>query len=273
MADNLAKFLRDIDDPGRAIEIDERAGEATGRPSTSPEREPMGYTGMEGLLNYVYYQTGALTSSTRSATCCTSRSSRSAPGPAPTTTPARPCPRPAAARPRTSSRPTAASPGSARTSRGSTTASRAAALRPLRLPGRLDRPGALRPASELLDASAPACSRLGRRRPTRSRAAAPDGGTGSGGRRPRETGGGSERARALRAGELGDAGGDDPARWPAISGCPRRDPRPRQDGPKGERRRVPGNGSAIRRCASCDRARAPRRDRGPPRLPVRRTER
>ena len=54
VADNLAKFLRDIDDPIRAVEIDARAAENTGR------KAPTGYTGMEGLLNYLYYQAGAL---------------------------------------------------------------------------------------------------------------------------------------------------------------------------------------------------------------------
>jgi ABC-type transporter Mla subunit MlaD len=55
VADHLSKFLRDIDDPKRAVAVDARAAEATGRDA------PTGYTGLEGLLNYVYYQTGALT--------------------------------------------------------------------------------------------------------------------------------------------------------------------------------------------------------------------
>ncbi|MCA1657086.1 MAG: MlaD family protein, partial [Actinobacteria bacterium] len=50
----LADFLRDIDDPSRAVEIDDRAPADTGRPA------PTGYTGLEGLLNYAYYQTGAI---------------------------------------------------------------------------------------------------------------------------------------------------------------------------------------------------------------------
>ena len=54
VADNLAKFLRDIDDPNRAVETDTRANEDTGRKGET------GYTGIEGLLNYVYYQTGAI---------------------------------------------------------------------------------------------------------------------------------------------------------------------------------------------------------------------
>jgi ABC-type transporter Mla subunit MlaD len=57
----LADFLTDLDDPARAIEIDARAGRDTGRSSSSPgTANTMGYTGLEGLLNYVYYQAGAL---------------------------------------------------------------------------------------------------------------------------------------------------------------------------------------------------------------------
>jgi ABC-type transporter Mla subunit MlaD len=54
VADNLAKFLRDIDDPNRAVETDTRANRDTGRKGET------GYTGLEGLLNYVYYQPGAI---------------------------------------------------------------------------------------------------------------------------------------------------------------------------------------------------------------------
>jgi ABC-type transporter Mla subunit MlaD len=50
----LADFLRDIDDPGRAVEEDARAARDSGR------REPTGYTGLEGFLNHAYYQTLAL---------------------------------------------------------------------------------------------------------------------------------------------------------------------------------------------------------------------
>ena len=53
-ADTLAKFLRDIDDPDRAVATDTRANRDTGR------KGEQGYTGMEGLLNYVYYQPGAI---------------------------------------------------------------------------------------------------------------------------------------------------------------------------------------------------------------------
>lgn len=54
VSDNLAKFLRDIDDPSRAVEVDTRANRDTGRTGET------GYTGMEGLLNYTYYQTLAI---------------------------------------------------------------------------------------------------------------------------------------------------------------------------------------------------------------------
>lgn len=54
VAEGLAEFLRDIDDPDRAVETDRRANRDTGRKGRT------GYTGMEGLLNYVYYQTGAI---------------------------------------------------------------------------------------------------------------------------------------------------------------------------------------------------------------------
>jgi phospholipid/cholesterol/gamma-HCH transport system substrate-binding protein len=50
----LVAFLRDLDDPSRAVQDDAWAARDTGRPA------PTGYTGMEGLLNYVYYQAGAL---------------------------------------------------------------------------------------------------------------------------------------------------------------------------------------------------------------------
>ncbi|MFI5026620.1 MAG: MlaD family protein, partial [Solirubrobacterales bacterium] len=50
----LADLFRDIDDPSRATEVDARAPEVTGRPA------PTGYTGLEGLLNYAYYQSASL---------------------------------------------------------------------------------------------------------------------------------------------------------------------------------------------------------------------
>jgi ABC-type transporter Mla subunit MlaD len=54
VAENLADFLLDIDDPKRAVEVDARAARDTNR------KAPTGYTGMEGLLNYLYYQTLAI---------------------------------------------------------------------------------------------------------------------------------------------------------------------------------------------------------------------
>ena len=60
-AEMLADFLRDLDDPRRAVEIDDRVPNDTGR--TDPQagqKDTKGYTGLEGLLNYAYYQTGAL---------------------------------------------------------------------------------------------------------------------------------------------------------------------------------------------------------------------
>jgi ABC-type transporter Mla subunit MlaD len=68
-ADALDKFLLDIDNPSRRVETDARAADTcspgTQHPKTKPcystgRSAPTGYTGMEGLLNYVYYQTGAL---------------------------------------------------------------------------------------------------------------------------------------------------------------------------------------------------------------------
>jgi ABC-type transporter Mla subunit MlaD len=60
-AEILADFLRDLDDPRRAVEIDDRVPADTGR--TNPkagQKDTKGYTGLEGLLNYVYYQAGSL---------------------------------------------------------------------------------------------------------------------------------------------------------------------------------------------------------------------
>ena len=53
-ANQLANFVIDLDDPRRAVEADTRAADDTGRPRGT------GYTGLEGLLNYVYYQAGAI---------------------------------------------------------------------------------------------------------------------------------------------------------------------------------------------------------------------
>jgi len=57
----LADFLRDIDDPRRAVEIDDRVPKDIDR--TDPragQPDTKGYTGLEGILNYAYYQAGAL---------------------------------------------------------------------------------------------------------------------------------------------------------------------------------------------------------------------
>lgn len=53
-ANPIANLLVDLDDPNRAVEADTRAAADTGRPA------PTGYTGLEGLLNYAYYQTLAI---------------------------------------------------------------------------------------------------------------------------------------------------------------------------------------------------------------------
>jgi phospholipid/cholesterol/gamma-HCH transport system substrate-binding protein len=69
VADTLAKFLLDLDSPSRAINVDARAANScpagTPHPRTQPcystgRPAPTGYDGLESLLNYVYYQTGAL---------------------------------------------------------------------------------------------------------------------------------------------------------------------------------------------------------------------
>jgi ABC-type transporter Mla subunit MlaD len=72
-ADSVATFLESLDDPRRASEEDARAtydlrelpGEANSRIAELNDRvgggvTEAGYTGLEGLLNYVYYQTLAL---------------------------------------------------------------------------------------------------------------------------------------------------------------------------------------------------------------------
>ena len=57
----IADFLRDVDDPRRAVEINDLAERTTGRSSEQPATDDtMGYTGLEGLLNYAYYQSLAL---------------------------------------------------------------------------------------------------------------------------------------------------------------------------------------------------------------------
>ncbi|MGH2987346.1 MAG: MlaD family protein, partial [Solirubrobacterales bacterium] len=56
-AEMLADLLRDIDDPRRATEINDLAEASTGRTGEQPGTgNTKGYTGLEGLLNYAYYQ-------------------------------------------------------------------------------------------------------------------------------------------------------------------------------------------------------------------------
>ena len=60
-AEILADLVRDLDDPRRAVEINDDAAATTGRTGEEPGTEnTMGYTGLEGLLNYAYYQALAL---------------------------------------------------------------------------------------------------------------------------------------------------------------------------------------------------------------------
>jgi virulence factor Mce-like protein len=63
-ADTLDKLLLDLDSPKRVVEIDQRAAKSCDNPTKScystGRTAPTGYTGFEGLLNYVYYQTGAI---------------------------------------------------------------------------------------------------------------------------------------------------------------------------------------------------------------------
>lgn len=60
----LADFLRDLDDPRRIVEIDERAARSCNDPTRTcwgtGRRGPTGYTGLEAMLRYVYYQSGAI---------------------------------------------------------------------------------------------------------------------------------------------------------------------------------------------------------------------
>ena len=63
-ADTLAKFLLDLDSPKRHVENDARAARKC-NDKTAPcwstgRKAPTGYTGLEGLLNYVYYQSGSI---------------------------------------------------------------------------------------------------------------------------------------------------------------------------------------------------------------------
>jgi len=60
----LDKFLLDIASPKRHVETDARAARTCNNKSapcwSTGRSAPTGYTGMEGLLNYAYYQTGAI---------------------------------------------------------------------------------------------------------------------------------------------------------------------------------------------------------------------
>ena len=60
-AEMLRDFVNDLLDPRRVVEIDDRAAGDTGRESPQPgTRETKGYSGIEAILNYPYYQTGAI---------------------------------------------------------------------------------------------------------------------------------------------------------------------------------------------------------------------
>ena len=60
-AEMLADLFRDLDDPRRAVEIDDRVAEVTKRRNEKGgQKDTKGYTGLEGLLNYVHYQSGAI---------------------------------------------------------------------------------------------------------------------------------------------------------------------------------------------------------------------
>jgi ABC-type transporter Mla subunit MlaD len=63
VAEQASLFLRDISDPRRVVEIDDRAARTCAdktAPCYSTGRSgPTGYTGMEGILNYFHYQGGA----------------------------------------------------------------------------------------------------------------------------------------------------------------------------------------------------------------------
>jgi ABC-type transporter Mla subunit MlaD len=60
-AEMLKDFVNDLLDPRRVVEIDDRSTRDTGRESPTPgTKKTKGYTGIEGILNYAYYQTGAI---------------------------------------------------------------------------------------------------------------------------------------------------------------------------------------------------------------------
>jgi phospholipid/cholesterol/gamma-HCH transport system substrate-binding protein len=56
----LRKFLIDLDDPAKAPELNQKVPGDTGRTGPLGSSNAAGYTGLEGLLNYVYYQAGAI---------------------------------------------------------------------------------------------------------------------------------------------------------------------------------------------------------------------
>jgi virulence factor Mce-like protein len=63
-ANTLDKLLLDLDSPKRHVETDDRAARHCNN-KTAPcwstgRKAPTGYTGLEGLLNYVYYQGGSI---------------------------------------------------------------------------------------------------------------------------------------------------------------------------------------------------------------------
>jgi ABC-type transporter Mla subunit MlaD len=57
----IKDFLEDLDDPRRAVEIDDRVPEDTGRTNPEPgQPDTKGFTGFESILNYAYRQTLAI---------------------------------------------------------------------------------------------------------------------------------------------------------------------------------------------------------------------
>jgi ABC-type transporter Mla subunit MlaD len=63
-AEILGDLVADLDDPRRAVEDDARAARRCSDPSrpchATGRESPAGFTGLEALLNYVYYQSGAI---------------------------------------------------------------------------------------------------------------------------------------------------------------------------------------------------------------------
>ena len=275
-AEILADFLRDLDDPRRAVEIDDRADGDTGRtePSSRGPSDTKGYTGLEGLLNYVYYQAGSRsTSSTRSATSlhfnlydvhtgpCGSFSTGRDPE---TGEPGRPGRgrRHDDRHPRGRPLRRLARPEPARDQRGP----RPAAVRPVGLPGRHRARGTPRGRS-----ATPATAPSERRRGGASAAARPRR------RRAPARGGGARTARPARRRRRAGADGAEPGDvlddLPGPAGRRRVDDLLERPARPAARRR--STASATRRLGSAAAAPARldrERDRGPPRLPVRRAD-